>query len=284
MHEILRTIVALALSQLVTLLALDMGLSLQRGDFQREMRNPVLYRTLLIALLAVPMLAILVAALLPLGPGARAVVILLAVSPGAPMLMNRARTSGNAALAVSLAVFLTLAALVFVPVELFVLNRLFPWRFHASTSALMQSLLPKLLLPLGLGLLVRRTWPKAADAIEPFVRKLFELALIIAIIGALAVSWREVLRMSPWAWLAMLLVTVGAAWLGDAFGGRDPRDRATAAYAVVLGNPAIAISVATVSYPELHAVPVIVAYAILRAVFVLPYALVSRRRLATQRN
>ena len=285
MHEIIRSIVALALSQLVTLLALDMGLSLHRGDLQREIRNPVLYRTLLVALLGVPMLAILVASILPLGPVARGVIVLMAVSPGAPMLMNRARSSGKVALAVALSVALTLAALVFVPVELYVLNRLFPWRLQASTPALLHSLLPKLLLPLALGLIVRRSWPKVADAVEPFVRKLFGLAFVIAIIGALAISWRELLGMSPWTWLAMLLVTLGAALLGDVFGGgREPRERATAAYAVVLGNPAIAISVAALSYPALHAVPIIVAYTVLRAVFVLPYAVVSRRRLGSRTN
>ena len=60
----------------------------------------------------------------------------------------------------------------------------------------------------------------------------------------------------------------------------DPKDRTTAAYAVVLGNPAVAIQVATLSYPSLKAVPVIAAYVVLRVLFVLPYAIVSRRCLA----
>ena len=80
----------------------------------------------------------------------------------------------------------------------------------------------------------------------------------------------------------MLLVTMGAVLLGDTIGGRDPRDRATAAYAIVLGNPAIAMTVVALSYPELRAVPIILTYALLRAVLVLPYAVLSSRRLAVR--
>ena len=282
MREVIQTVVALAASLLVPVLALDMGLSLRWSELQRELRNPVLGRTFVVALLGVPLLAILVAAILPLGPAARAVIVLMAVSPGAPMLMNKAHKSGNVALAVSLAVVLTLGALVFVPVEIWVLNRLFPWQLQASSLALLRKLLPKLLLPLALGLIVRRAWPRAANALEPFVRRLFQLALLIAAVGALAASWYVLARMSPWAWLAMLIVTLGAALLGDAVGGRNPRDRATAAYAVVLGNPAIAMTVVAMSYPALRAVPVILAYAVLRAVIVLPYAVVSSRRIAAR--
>jgi BASS family bile acid:Na+ symporter len=280
----LHTFVQLAASQLVVLLALDVGLALRSADLQREVGNPVLWRTLVVALLGVPMLAILVATTLPLGPVERGVLVLMSVSPGAPMLMNRTRASGNLALATALAVMLTLTAVAFVPVELSVLNRIFPWRLHASTPLLLEKFVPKLLIPLALGAALRRAWPRGADTLEPLARAIFHIALLITAAGALAMSWREVVRMSPWAWLAMLLVTLGAALLGDAFGGRDPRDRATAAYAVVLGNPALAMSVMAVSYPEFHAVPLIIAYALLRAVFVLPYAVMAQRRLGVSQG
>jgi bile acid:Na+ symporter, BASS family len=279
MHGIIHAIVGLAASQLVALLSLDMGLSLQWGDLRREVRKPVFGRTLAVALVGVPLLAILVATTFPLSPAGGGVVVLMAVSPGAPMVMNKARKSGNLALAVTLAVTLTLAALVLVPVEMMVLNRMFPVRLQASVPALVDRLLPQLLVPLALGFAVRTLWPAGASALEPFVRRLFQLALLVAVIAALAMSWREIARMSPWGWLAMLLVTFGAVLLGDAFGGPDGRDRATAAYAVVLGNPAIAMTVVALSYPTLHAVPVIVAYAVLRALLVLPYEVLSSRRL-----
>lgn len=282
MHEIIHAIVALAASQLVTLLSFDMGLSLRWGDLRKEVTNPVLWRALVAAVLGVPLLAILVAATLPLGPPARGVIVLMAVSPGAPMLMNRAKKSGNLALAVTLALVLTLAAPVSVPVEIAVLNRLFPVDLHASSAELLRRLLPKLLLPLVLGFVVRGAWPASANGMEPYVRRLFQLALLIAAIGALAASFYVVVHMSPWAWLAMLLVTMGAVLLGETIGGREPRDRATAAYAIVLGNPAIAMTVVALSYPQLRAVPVIVTYAVLRAVLVLPYAVLSSRRLSVR--
>jgi bile acid:Na+ symporter, BASS family len=283
-HGIIHAIVGLASSQLVTLLSLDMGLSLRWGDLRKEVRNPVLWRALVAAVVGVPLLAILVAAALPLGPAARGVIVLMAISPGAPMLMNKAHKSGNVALAVTLALVLTLAALVSVPVEIAVLNRLFPVDLQASSAELLRRLVPGLLLPLVLGFVVRGAWPAVANAMEPSVRRLFQLAFLVVALGAVATSWYVVAQLSPWAWLAMLLVTMGAALLGDAVGGRDPRERATAAYAIVFGNPAIAMTVAALSYPELRAVPIILAYALLRAVLVLPYAVLSSRRLSGVRR
>ncbi len=98
-------------------------------------------------------------------------------------------------------------------------------------------------------------------------------------IAALAATWQNLERLTPRVWLAMLLITLGAAALGDFFGGRDPHERSTAAYAVVLGNPAVAIQVAALSYPSLKLAPVILAYVVLRAILVIPYAVVTRRRL-----
>jgi hypothetical protein len=68
MEEAVQTLVKLAASVLVPLLALDVGLSVRARELRQELTSPVLWRILLIALVAVPALAILVAATLPLGP------------------------------------------------------------------------------------------------------------------------------------------------------------------------------------------------------------------------
>ena len=285
MHDIVQALVKLAASLLVTLLALDVGLLLRARDVRREMKNPVLWRVLLVALVGVPALSILVAIALPLGPVARGVLVLMAVSPGAPLMINKARgPSGNLALAVSITVALTLAVLVMLPIELLVLNRLFPLRLQASVPVLMRTLVPRLLIPLAAGALLRLVWSKGADVLERVVRVLFSIALALVAIGALATTWHQLGNIGPFGWLAMVLVTLGALALGDAVGGPDPRDRKVAAYAAVLGNPAVAIHVANQSYSSLKVVPVIVAYVVLRAIMVLPYALFSRRRLSGMRG
>jgi BASS family bile acid:Na+ symporter len=279
MHEIVQTLVKLAASLLVPLLALDVGLAVRVGQLRQELANPVLWRILLVALVGVPALAILIAAVLPLGPVARGVIVLMAVSPGAPLMIEKGRSQGRLPLAVAAAVALTLAAVVTLPVELLILNRMFPLHLHASVPALVSNILPKLLIALVLGAALRGTWPKGADLLAPVVRVLFYMSLALVAIAALAATWHELGRLTPWVWLAMLMVTLGAAALGDFFGGREPHERTTAAYAVVLGNPAVAIQVAALSYPSLKLAPVILAYVVLRAILVLPYAVVTRRRL-----
>lgn len=49
MHAILRTAVTIASSQLVTLLALDLGLLLHVEDLRRQIKNPILWRTVIVA-------------------------------------------------------------------------------------------------------------------------------------------------------------------------------------------------------------------------------------------
>ncbi len=166
------------------------------------------------------MLAILIATLLPLGPIARGVLVLMSVSPGAPLMINKARSgSGNVTLAVAVAVALTLAALVTLPIELFVLNALFPLHLRASVSTLIWTLIPRLIIPLAVGAGVRHLWPKGADVLGRVVRVLFLMVLALVAISALAVTWPVLGRIGPWGWLAMVLVTAGAAALGELVGG-----------------------------------------------------------------
>ncbi len=252
MPETVLTLVKLAAALLVPCLAADVGLSVRAGELRAEMRNPVLWRILpRRARLAAWMLAILVAAALPLGPVARGVIVLMAVSPGAPLLIQKGRSQGRQSLAVAAAVVLTLAAIVTLPIELLILNRMFPLRLHASVPALVSNILPKLLIPLVVGAALRRTWPKGADVLAPVVRVLFYVAARASWpLPHWPATWQQLGALHPWVWLAMLAVTLGAAALVDFFGGRENRTIGRRPPMPSFRNPAVAIQVAAFSYPS----------------------------------
>jgi predicted Na+-dependent transporter len=204
----------------------------------------------------------------------------MAVCPGAPLIAYNTRArQGNLPLAVLLTVALSMAAVVFAPLALEVLNAFFPWELHASPGALVRALALSFWLPLAVGTAVRALWPRAAAKLGPIANRLFAITLAIVVVAALVTGWQELAHASVWAWIAMPVVTLGDVVLGDVAGGKDPRDRLTIAYAVVLGNPAIALAVARTSYPELRLGPIIIAYVLVRALLLLPYRFVCTRRL-----
>ncbi len=127
-------------------------------------------------------------------------------------------------------------------------------------------------------------WPRAARRIEPVVRIVFAVVLIVFAAIALAMTGRHLVALSPWAWAAMVVVTLGNALLGDLATRGDAADRLTIALAVVLGNPAIALLVARTTDPDTGVAPFIVLYAMVRAGLLIPYRLAARRRLPPARD
>jgi BASS family bile acid:Na+ symporter len=272
--DALRTLLEVLIGALVPLVAFDIGMSTPIADLRRELGSAVLWRALLAALLFVPALAVAVAKAVPLTQVGRGVLVLMAVSPGAPLMMYRVRQrGGNTALACALATALTVASVGTVPAELSALNALFPVALHVSPLRLVRTLLPGLWIPLALGLAARAARPAAAAKVELVLRAVVRVVTVFVTIVVLAVGSRWLGEVRPSAWVAMVAVTLGAALLGHALGGPDPRDRRTVAYAVVLGNPAIALLVARTNYPGLELAPAIVVYVIVRMLALIPYDL-----------
>jgi BASS family bile acid:Na+ symporter len=276
--DALRTFLEVFVRALVALMALDIGLSTSIHHLRKELGRPALWRGLLVALLIVPALAVGVAKALPLSPVGRGVLVLMAVSPGAPRLMTRVRErGGNVPLACVLASGLAVACVAAVPLELAALNAIFPVALRVEPFMLMRALLPGLLLPLALGIAALAARPAAAAKLEPALRRIVRTGTLLLMLAVLVAGGRWLGEVRPSAWVAMVVVTLGAATIGHADGGPDPRDRHTVACAVVFGNPAVALLVARTSYPELELAPAIACYVILRTLAMVPYDVVLRR-------
>jgi BASS family bile acid:Na+ symporter len=128
----LRHLISFLLHYLVFALVLSIGLQTTTADLRRSLRSGgLLSRTALVANVAVPLLTLLVVKLLPLSPRVEAMLLLMAICPGAPFLLLRYRS--QAALPSVLLVEVSLLAMVTAPAWVAIVNRLFP--FHFQTSA-----------------------------------------------------------------------------------------------------------------------------------------------------
>jgi predicted Na+-dependent transporter len=272
-------VVPLLATGTVAALVLGVALSTRLGAVRREAAEGRFWRGLAVGLLGVPTLAMAAAAVFPLTPVGKALLILMGIAPGAPMLLNKARASkGNVPLAVLLSVALSFCSAALVPAGIAVANRLFSFALRGSVAAVARTLLPSLWGPLAVGLGLRAVWPGAADRLAPVARALAAVGLGVLGVLVFVSSWRYVATPTPWAWVAVVALTVGAAAMGDRAAGGRPEDQRTVAYAVVLGNPSLAILVARESYPEMKLAPFVIIFAVVRALVLIVWDRVAIRR------
>src|SRR5215831_14831361 len=154
----LRDLARLLVANLVFASLLGVGLQTPLADLRAVLRNHrLLLRSLLVIELGVPLLAIGLVAIFPTPRTPASVILLFAICPGVALLpfMVRKRR-GDLPTAVGLLLIITAFAPVTVPLWLAVLDRVFPYDLHVDIGRLVVKLVPTVLLPLGLGMLVRR--------------------------------------------------------------------------------------------------------------------------------
>lgn len=249
------------------------GLVTTAADLAYLLRNKgLLARSLLATIVIAPLFAIGLCTVLPVGRAAAIAIIAAALAPGLPSVPRTGRTlGGNAALACSLMVVNSLLGVVTVPLWLSVIGRIVGTDPVVSPLAVARTLALGILLPLAAGLAIRALAPSLARRIAEPLGALAEslmpgLALVLLILGA------GTLRQLGWpAVLAMVIAPTVALGVGHALGGPDPRDRTVLAISNATRFPALAALIATTSYPEVQAVPAVIAYLIVALVLALPY-------------
>jgi BASS family bile acid:Na+ symporter len=151
--EILTTIAGLALNLFIITSMLAMGMSLTVKQIMEPLRNVRMVILVLVGnFIVVPVLAVLLTNLLPMGQPQATALILVGACAGAPFLPKLAQMSkGNLALSVGLMVLLMVVTIFYAPL---VLPLLLPGA-QVDALAIAQSLILLMLLPLTIGLLLK---------------------------------------------------------------------------------------------------------------------------------
>jgi BASS family bile acid:Na+ symporter len=167
--------------------------------------------------------------------------------------------------------------MVSVPMWIWAINTVFPYHFQSSPGQVLMLLAKSVLLPLAIGLLVRRFLPRFAPGLARLAGMFYKVALVVAIPVLLYIGAPVVLHAPLLGLLTVLVLTVACALLGHWAGGPDPDDRRTLALLAALGNPALALAIAVNSYPDAKPGALVIAYVLLRALCLLPYTLWNKR-------
>lgn len=231
-------------------------------------------RTLLVLEIGVPLLTLAAVTLLPLSPEVTGIIALMAVCPGSPMILHKVRD--RTVVVVIMAVVSLLVPLT-VPTWVAVLDRLLPLSVAIPPVPLATMTLVKVMLPLVAGIAVAALLPRTARLLARVVWVAYLVAFGFAVLATLARGAPLLLRASPWALGAVMVVTLGGAAMGHWAGRPRLEDSSALARIAVLGNPALALAVVEYSYPDVESAALMSAYLLARALALIPYGRLLRR-------
>lgn len=245
----------LASSQLV-LAMLGMGALLAPQDFVLEIKTP---RALLTGLgfqwLIVPLIALALASTLPVPAGIAAGLIVIAAVPGGTLSNILTHVGqGNIALSISLTAITTVAALVVTPLLLdLLISQHLPPDFVLPAASILREIILLLLLPLALGMGVRRVLggPKS----EIFSRQVIRLSLAMIVLMAVGAGGSG--RLDPKAYGVMGVVALIAfclsvqlgGWLTTRLARLNPGDSLAIVVEASFRNMSLAVAIKALIFP-----------------------------------
>ncbi|MCC6198324.1 MAG: hypothetical protein IT518_28055 [Burkholderiales bacterium] len=241
-----------------------LGLMLGREQIAAALaRRVVLAAVVFAVLVPIPALAVLVVKLFGPPPAVAAGIVLMAISPGAPVALRRAlEAGGDPHFAPALHLAIVLLAVLTVPASVQVMDWIFGAEFAVTPFDIGRQVFFAQLLPLGLGAALRAARPALARAIESRVASLGNVLLLALALMAL-VNVPAIIGEIGWMpSLAGFGMTVAALAVGAAFAGRHGEVRWAAAVAAAMRNPGLALLIATLNHAQPSVTKAVIGYAI----------------------
>jgi BASS family bile acid:Na+ symporter len=238
---------------------LSLGLMLGREQIAAALQRRVVLAALLFAVVVpVPALAVLLVELLGIKGAVAAGILLMAISPGAPVALRRAiEAGGPSAFAPALHLAIVMSAVATVPASLAILDAIYGKDFAITPLDVARQVFLAQLLPLGLGAALRAFRPAIAARIEPRLTRasnLMLLALALVLLALEDVGWTPFLAGAGLSACALLV--------GAAFAGTDARVRSAGAVAAAMRNPGLALLIASANKLPAAVIASVFAYAL----------------------
>jgi BASS family bile acid:Na+ symporter len=216
-----------------------------------------------------PLVAIGLSRALALNPAVEIALVALSLSPVPPLLPKKQlKAGGHASYAVGLLVALSILSIVIIPVSIAILDRFFAFEARVPAAAILKIVGTGILVPLAVGMLVRRITGGAAERAAGPLNKIATIVLLLAVLPILVKSWPAVQSLFGNGTLtATAIFVVVGILVGHLLGGPASEDRGTLALATASRHPAIANTIAALTFPqEKLVIAAIVCYLIVSAV------------------
>jgi bile acid:Na+ symporter, BASS family len=240
-----------------------LGLMLGREQIAAALaRRVVLAAVIFGVVVPIPALAVLIVKLFHLPPPVAAGIILMSISPGAPVALRRALDAGgDRHFAPALHLAIVLLAVLTVPASVVILDWIFNAQFTVTPLDIGRQVFFAQLLPLALGATLRAWRPALAETLEPRLARLGNL-LLLAFGVMVLVDLPTILGQIGWVpSVAGFAMTIIAFAVGAAFAGRDADVWPAAAVASGMRNPGLALMIATLNHAPPTVSAAIICYA-----------------------
>jgi len=239
----------------------------------------VLAAVIFAVLVPVPALAVLAVKLFSLKGPVAVGLILMAISPGAPVALRRALDAGgHRAFAPALHLAIVMLAVVTVPGTVLVLDWIFAADFSVSPLHIARQVFFAQLFPIALGAALRAWRPAVAARIEPGFARAGNLLLLVVFVLVLF-NMPAIIGATGWIPLvAGMAMTLCALVVGSTFAGRDAAVRPAGALAAAMRNPGLAIVIATVNKASPAVSAAIIGYALGMGLVVVAYLQWRKRK------
>jgi BASS family bile acid:Na+ symporter len=257
----------------------DLGLVIEPAEFRWVGERPgLMLRGLFSVLVAVPALAWLIARAFDLPRAAEIGIMLMAISPGAPVALRRSLgAGGHRSFAPALQIAVAALAVVSMPLSVAAFNEYYAGHAEVSPVPLARQVFVAQLLPLSLGMLARHFFAERAASAEPVLRKIGGVLLVVLLVLALIDIWEVVIGAGLRVTLAIVIVTVLAVTTGHLMGGPEPATRTATAISSAARNPGLALVVATLNAAPPAITAAVLAYFVIAALTLIPYVAWRRR-------
>jgi|WetSurMetagenome_2_1015567.scaffolds.fasta_scaffold172546_2 bile acid:Na+ symporter, BASS family len=281
--ELLKTVFPLLISGSLFGLVLAVGLDATPDQLLYLLRRPArLGRAVMVVSVLTPAAAILLVSILPLHPMTKAGIIILSISPVPPFVPGRNRQMGASRdYSYGLFAAFALLAIVIVPVSAFIMGRIFGRDAYIGLWPMIQLVFKTVLLPLAVGLLIRRLAPALSSRASPIVLKFSLALLVVAAIPMLMKLWPVFGELvGDGTLLACVLFALAALALGHFMGDGDAGDRQALAITAATRHPGIAILVAKTIGVNREVMAAALLCFLICFVVSTPYQMLQKRRLA----
>ena len=221
MTEILETLAMLAVLIFVISSMFSMGLSLTIKQILDPLKNTRLVVLALVAnFVLIPLVAYLMTLVFDLDQSVEIGLILLSTAAGAPFLPKLVEVAkGNVAFSVGLMVLLMLVTIIYLPLVLPLLLgdvEVNPWDIARSLIIMM-------LIPLGVGLLIRARYEEAAAKIQPTFAMAANIGILgLAVLGLVLNFEAMIALVGSYGILAAIIFVLASLVIGYLLGGSNP--------------------------------------------------------------
>lgn len=261
-----------------------LGLMLGREQIHAALERRVVLAAVVFAVLVpIPALAVVFVEVVKPPSAVAAGIVLMAISPGAPVALRRALDAGgDRRLAPALHLSIVLLAVLTVPASVLIMDWIFDAHFTVTPFDIGRQVFFAQLMPLALGAGLRTWRPRLASRIEPRIAKVGN-ALLLILGGMALIDAPPIFRQVGWLPTAAGAgMTAAALAVGIAFAGRHHDVRPAAGIIAAMRNPGLALMIATLNHASPAVTGSVIGYAVGLAAVVIVF--LQWRLYATRRG